>query len=453
MCSLFSLKPGAVRASLMAVGLAGLLFFTAARPLAQQTPDITSNNSTLTATDEVLKTVSRLRGLSVVHPVKSGFKSHDEIEQSVEKDLDDSTTPADFEATTKTLSKLGMIPDGFDIRPYMIKMLREQVAGYYDPKTKYFYLASWLPISEQKTVMAHELTHALQDQHFDLSRFDHWPKGDSDAELAAHALMEGEATIMMIEYSADESGYRLDVTRLESLTDRMLAEDSGSDSAHFPVLAAAPAVLRDNLQFPYVYGVGFIQQVLRAKSWSGIDNCYARLPASTKQIIHPESYLAQDNPTKVKLPELGSALGPGWATVDQDVNGEFGYQEILGKFIDKQTAASASAGWAGDSYELVENKKIRESILVQFSTWDTADNASDFFNAYTNRTMIRYGITDAGQQESNIRNFSTKQGLVLLERHGNDVVIIEGATGRQQLSKLSDLMWRSKKTPPSKPAV
>ncbi|HEY6331869.1 MAG TPA: hypothetical protein VI756_21255, partial [Blastocatellia bacterium] len=172
--------------------LLALIVGVSAGPRARQaTP---SQSDALGATADILKTVSRLRNLSIIEPVKSGFKTHDEIEASVIKDLDESSTPEEFEGSSKTLVKMGLLPEGFPLRDYTVKLLKEQIAGYYEPKTKIFYLAAWLPLSEQKTVMAHELTHALQDQHFNLKRFDKWPKGDSDAELAAHSLVEGEAT-------------------------------------------------------------------------------------------------------------------------------------------------------------------------------------------------------------------------------------------------------------------
>src|SRR5262252_5548769 len=203
------------------IGLAIVLsLFAGAAPKPFQAPALAKpGEAALVATGEVLGVVSRLRHLSVLHPVKSGMKTHDEIEQSVIRDLDESTTPAEFEASSKTLLKLGLIPKGFQLRDYVVKLLREQVAGFYDPKTKEFYLAAWLPISEQKRVMAHELVHALQDQHFNLRRFDKWPKGDSDAEMAAHALIEGDATVLMYQYDIDEQGLKISVSRLPSLTD------------------------------------------------------------------------------------------------------------------------------------------------------------------------------------------------------------------------------------------
>ena len=167
--------------------------------------------ASLNSTEDVLKVVSRLRELDIKQNVKSSLKTKDEIEQSVIRDLDENTPREEFEATQKTLIKLGLIRKDFKLRDYVVQLLREQVAGYYEPKTKEFYLAAWLPVSDQKRVIAHELVHALQDQHFDLRRFENWPKGDSDAELAAHALVEGEATLVMIEYDFDERGAKLDM--------------------------------------------------------------------------------------------------------------------------------------------------------------------------------------------------------------------------------------------------
>src|SRR4051812_25685063 len=212
------------------------------------------STATLNATDDVLKTVSRMRELAVKEPVKSAFKTRDEIEQSVMRDLDESTPPAEFDASQKTLLKLGLVPQNFQLREYVVKLLREQVAGFYEPKTKEFYLAAWLPLAEQKKVMAHELMHALQDQHFNLRRFEKWPKGDADAELAAHALVEGEATLIMIIYDLEQSGLRgIDITKIDSLTERLLDNDAEASDPNYPVLSAAPRVLRENLQFPYIY--------------------------------------------------------------------------------------------------------------------------------------------------------------------------------------------------------
>src|SRR5881396_247711 len=126
----------------------------------QSAPSITKPDAAaLGSTDEILKIVSRLRALDIKQSVKSSFKTKEEIKHSVVKDLDENTPREDFEASQKTLIKLGLITRSFDLRDYVVQLLREQVAGFYDPKTKEFYLAAWLPLSDQKRVIAHELVH------------------------------------------------------------------------------------------------------------------------------------------------------------------------------------------------------------------------------------------------------------------------------------------------------
>lgn len=399
----------------------------------------------LTTTEQVLKTVSRLRGLEVKSPVKSGLKTRDQIEQAVIRDLEENITPREFEATRKTLVKLGLIPDTFQLREYVIKLLREQVAGFYEPKSREFYLAAWLPVSEQKTVIAHELVHALQDQHFNLRRFENWPKGESDAEQAAHALVEGEATLVMFQYGAEQEGGKLDVTRLGSLTTMLLQQSAADDSARYPVLAGAPAVLREALQFPYVYGVGFAQEVLKNSSWVGLNNAYANLPTSTEQIIHPERFITRDIPLRIEIPDLAGALGKGWTRADNDVNGEIGLRILLGEFIPKRNAEEAAAGWGGDRYHLYENASAASLLISQFTNWDTAVDAEDFFTAYCSRTVKRYKEAQPVSSQPRSRVYDTGEGLALIELRGTDVVIIEGATDRQQLNRLSSLMWQSRK--------
>lgn len=402
--------------------------------------------SAINATDDVLKTVSRMRGLEIKEPVKSAFKTRDEIEQSVMRDLDESTPPNEFAASQKTLVRLGLVPKDFQLRDYVVKLLREQVAGFYEPKTKEFYLAAWLPIGEQKKVMAHELVHALQDQHFNLRRFEKWPKGDADAELAAHSLVEGEATLVMILYDLEESGMRgFDITKLSSLTERLLDNDAEASDPNYPVLSAAPRVLRENLQFPYIYGAGFTQAVLKNGSWAGLNDAYTTLPASSEQIMHPQKYFAHEMPVKIDTPDLAATFGKGWARADADVNGEFGYFIILSEFLPKFAARAAAAGWGGDRYDFYENKASGANALVQYTTWDTPEDAKEFFAAYSERTEQRYRLKHETDSAVARRVYETNEGLASIELRDKDVVMIEGAQDRDQLARLAERVWQSKK--------
>jgi len=404
-------------------------------------PDAAALNST----DEILKVVSRLRALDIRQSVKSSFKTKDEIEQSVIRDLDENTPLEEFEASQKTLLKLGLVNANFRLRDYVVRLLREQVAGFYEPKTKEFYLAAWLPVADQKRVIAHELVHALQDQHFNLRRFEDWPKGDSDAELAAHALVEGEATLVMIEYDFEQQGMKLDMNKVGALTDNMIEQDTDSDAKAYPVLANAPKVLKENLQFPYLYGAGFVGAVLKNRSWQALDTSYATLPASTEQIMHPARFLIRDDPVKIEMPDLAGTLGSKWKKADADVNGEFGYLVALAEFISKRTARNAAAGWGGDRYALYENKATGALVLVQYTTWDTENDAREFFDAYSERTQKRYKLAKPGESNSQPRIYVTNDGLASIELRGKDVVMIEGPQTREQLSRASELIWKSKK--------
>src|SRR5262249_21403079 len=140
------------------------------------------------ATEEILQEVSKLRGLNILSTVKSGAKSRSEIEREIIRSFEEESTPEEIEAANKALVVYGLVPVDFRYREFMVKLLTEQVAGFYKPKNKELFIADWNNLEQQKPVMVHELEHALQDQHFNLRRFEKWPKGDGDRELAIHAL-------------------------------------------------------------------------------------------------------------------------------------------------------------------------------------------------------------------------------------------------------------------------
>lgn len=403
-------------------------------------------DAVLSATNEVLKKVSDLRKLEIKQPVKSGLKTKEEIGQHVLRDLNESNTPEEFEASQKLLLKLGMIKKDFDLRNYMVKLLVEQVAGFYDPKTEEFFLAAWLPIADQKTVMAHELVHTLQDQHFDLKRFNKWPEGDSDAEMAAHALIEGDATLVMYQYIFAEQGLNLDLTKIGSLTKLMLDASNVNDEKLYPVLAQAPAVLRESLQFPYVYGIGFVQEVAKQRSFQTVNDIYRNLPASTEQIIHPERFLNGDNPVKIDLPDITNELGKDWKRIDTDIQGEFGIQIILAEFTDNSASRKAAEGWGGDQYALYEDKKTGALMFVIFTTWDTENDAREFFSIYDRRTEKRYNLSRPAHLNIDTRTYETNEGVAALEVKGKDVLVIEGAQSREQLQQVAKQLWQSKKS-------
>ena len=277
------------------------LCLTGSAQRAPQAPVTTAtaarNAALIAATQDVLKETSTIRQLSILRPVQSSAQSRAEIERALIKSLDEDTTPASLHADEVTLKKLGLAPMDFQYRALMLRVLTEQVAGYYDPKTRQFHLADWIDLDGQKPIMAHELTHALQDQHFNLRRFEHWPKGDSDAELAAHALIEGDATLAMALYVANNPLVAL--AFLKSLGAAGMASEE---------LDKAPRALRESLLFPYQDGEKWVNALYKRGGWNEVSQAFTTLPQSTEQILHPEKYFAHEAPVKVTLPDIAPAL-------------------------------------------------------------------------------------------------------------------------------------------------
>ncbi len=389
----------------------------------------------MAATAEVLRETSEVRKLGVLHSVRSGAQSREEIERMIIRSLNESSTPEEMRASERALKKFGLLPADFQLRPFIIKLLTEQVAGYYDPKTQEFYLADWIDIDGQRPVMAHELTHALQDQHFNLRRFEKWPRGDSDAELAAHALIEGDATIAMLFYAMRHP--------LQALS--MMRSDTASE-ASMEQLKQAPRALRESLLFPYEQGSAWAMQLHRRGGWEEVSRAYTILPQSTEQILHPEKYFAREAPVKASVPNLSRLLGVGWRRTDTDVNGEWSLYLVLEEYLKSDTESrDAAAGWGGDHYALYEGARPGEVMIAQLSVWDTEEDASQFFEAYAKRTSLRYAaerIDVSGHQPASVYEWRTSEGNVIIERRGARVAILEGVPKRADAKKLRRTFWR-----------
>ncbi len=405
---------------------------------ASATATASRNAAIVATTAAVLKETSEIRGLPILREVKSGSQTRADIERMVIKNLDSQTTPAEMHATEIALKKLGLVPLGFQLRPFYIKLLTEQVAGYYDTRAQQFYLADWIELEGQKPVMAHELTHALQDQHFNLKRFEKWPKGDSDAELAAHALIEGDATLTMTLYMAKNPLVALAFVR-----------SLGGTANASEQFQQAPRALRESLVFPYERGLEWATRVYRTGGWEMVSAAYTRLPLSSEQILHPEKYLAYEIPLKISLPEVRNMLGPGWKKIDYDVNGEWSYYLILDEFLKKPAESKrAAAGWGGDRYALYQGQNASEVFMAQLSAWDTREDAQQFFDAYVKRTRLRYpnateGVAvEAASPAPEFLNLLTKEGGVVMELRSNRVLILEGIPENTDQKALLRTMWQ-----------
>lgn len=403
------------------------------------TPRTTRNAEIVAATVAVLEQTSEIRELPILRPVKSGAQSRAEIEHMIIKNQRENTTPAEMHASELVLKKLGLVPADFQYAPFIVKLLTEQVAGYYDPRMQRFFVADWIDLEGQKPVMAHELAHALQDQHFNLRRFEKWPKGDSDAELAAHSLIEGDATLAMTLYMAKNPMVALAFVR--SLSTMNVASEQ---------FKQAPRALRETLVFPYEQGAEWASRIYKRGGWPMISASFTKLPQSSEQILHPEKYLSYEAPVKVDIPDVRNYLGHDWKRIDADVNGEWSLYLILDQFLNSPAESKrAAAGWAGDRYFFYEGPKAGDALLVQLTAWDSEDDAREFFDAYTKRTIQRYPSAveqlRSVDSEHQFAAWTTSEGEVVVELRGNRVLIIEGLPEKTNKAAIIKSLWgRSK---------
>src|SRR5258708_3794477 len=178
----------------------------------------------------------------------------------------------------------------------LVNVLTEQVEGLYDPKAREFYIADWSPLADQRMVMAHELTHALEDQHFQIEKWVKAARPNEDAELARDAVLEGSAMAAMVDYLMLSTGRSL--KDLPDFDPGMLIGDLGST----PTLQKAPPFLKDTLIFPYIGGLSFSAAILKNKGWAALPGVFERPPVSTQQILHPALYPSGKIPATVALP-------------------------------------------------------------------------------------------------------------------------------------------------------
>jgi hypothetical protein len=380
----------------------------------------------LRAADEVLAQMSQLLGLPIKEPLKKSLRSKAEIREYLIREEKEDKDDAQRYADTKTLEAFGLIPRGFPLESFMLDVLTDQVAGLYDPKAKEFYIADWIPAGEQRVVMAHELTHALEDQSFHIDPWIKAARPNDDAELAREAVSEGSALAAMVDYSLrDEKLGVRDLPDVSLIIRSGAIEEMNKD----PHLAKAPLCIRDQLLFPYLAGTSFSQQFLKAHAgWPDLKLLFENPPASTQQILHPELYLKGVNPEKVVLPDWKGIVPADWRLLEENVMGEFGLEEILKTFLGPERAEAISSAWAGDRYAVFEDAKTKETPLAFRVILDNADDAARLFGQYSEALELKYAARRELFRRPNFFQFQTDSGGVFLRCLARTCLAVERAS-------------------------
>jgi hypothetical protein len=321
--------------------------------------------------------VADLRELEFQQPVSLTLITSSELQAKLETDFAENWSPAEAREDALTLVAFDLLDPGVDLYQLYLDTYGEQIAGYYDPEVKTFYI-----ISDQQTVgpaqritMAHELTHALQDQHFGLEELETEDDGeeqDSEAAFAFDALAEGDASLLEQQYTLRRVAPHEFVALFQEFQEMDLAEPDQT-----------PFVIMEGLLFPYREGLTFATALYDQGGWPAVDAAYANPPVSTEHILHPERYQAGDIPQMVSVPPLTDTLGHGWRQIDEDVLGEFYMRLHLQMQLTPTLAIQAAEGWGGDRYAVYHHEDDDNLVVLLHNVWDTPAEAEQFFEAYS----------------------------------------------------------------------
>jgi len=399
------------------------------------------------ATDEVLQQMSQITGLKLRTPLKKTLRSREEIRAYVLRQMDDDKNPRQRYADARAAEAFGLLPKGFDLDPFMVDLMTEQIAGLYDPKAQEFYIADWIPMADQKIVMSHELTHALEDQYFHIEEWSKAVHENGDATLARDAVLEGSATAAMVDYMLRDTGYTLKNLPAVDPSNFM------GDLAGSPKLKEAPPFIKDTLLFPYLSGLTFTAVALKNSGWSALPSLFSNPPLSTQQILHPALYKSGKAPKNVAVPSFEKQLGPDWEKLEDDVLGEFGWREVLKQFIDAKSAAALAEPWEGDHYIVYEHKQSKKLVLAARLSLSSDEAASRFFGRYSEALEKKYFERSQLLRRPNFFSFETPEGSVFLRCVGTECLTLEGSDRKVFAQWNSDLKWSPLPESPQKPAA
>lgn len=396
--------------------------------------------------DTILRFDAHDTGLPIHSKVKRRLLTRAEIVAYLKQKMDEDKDTARIERSALVLEKFGLLPRGFALRPFLLDLLGEQVAGFYDEKTKTVNLLDWVDAETQKPVLAHELTHALQDQ-YQTARgisLDKWenvgPEGTArnvaedrehlrtdEDDTAREAVLEGQAMVAYYDWGLSGKGQSL--RTLPDIGPQQLGDPA--TAADSPVLAKAPLVLRDSMLFPYQEGLEFEQHLLKH---GGTQHAFAdvlnRPPGTSYEIMHPQFYEEAGQPPLLAMPDLHPLLDADWAPYDVGVMGALDVRmlgEVLG---DKGEGADAALAWDGGMYYCAQRRDATDKnsaaslALVYLSRWKSPAAAAQFAKVYRASLAHRYKTVQADPANTDGHSlFTTEEGPVLVMQGGGYVFL------------------------------
>jgi hypothetical protein len=394
--------------------------------------------------------------------VKRRMIGQSDLEKSTRERLAKPEFAQRFERAELVMKKIGLLPRDFNLREFVVKANPQQIAAYYDDTTKTISMMNWISLERQRPILAHELTHALQDQSYDLKK---WAlageprqptakKGEEvepgESTLARHAVVEGQAQIVYIDYLLARFGRSLKDT--PGVLSQM-EEPAVSAAIDTELLHSAPYVLRETGTFPYREGLIFEGELLqKGGKQMAFAGAFARPPQNTHEVLQPKAYLEHEKLRPVSIPELGQLLAGNYKPYDSGTMGELDVRALLKQYDERKAAPELAAAWQGGAYAAFQKTGAAEGstpttadlAFIYVSRWKSADAATQFARFYAATPSKRYRTATplplpacsgnscpvaAGQ-------FATDEGPVIVEQWPDNTVIISESFDSTTAAKL-----------------
>lgn len=405
--------------------LAAVLAWVGASAAAPTNPEA----ALLAEVERLLPLVEDLRGLPFERAVEVFLEDPEQVRAHVLQDAARPEALESLEDLRLSLVAFHQLDRRADLAALVADVLTAQLGGYYDPDELRLVLVRRDDIfqgptieegSEEAVVTAHELVHALQDQHFDLWTLHNRTFLSSDVEAATTALVEGDASYAMLRLTLGERVLGLD--SLDATTFHAAFVRGQLEGPWSPTLARLPAPVREGLFAPYVLGTAFVRMLERTGGWALVDEAFTRLPLSTEHVLHPTRWLADtDPPLYPELPDVSRRLGLGYRLEVDDVVGELGVRSLLatrgvGSVSDERFPAAE--GWGGDRYHVYRDGTGHTAVVWR-TLWDSEQDAEEFAEA-----AVRLAVPERRHRFPILARARQRAGTWTLDRRGNEVTVL-----------------------------
>jgi hypothetical protein len=404
--------------------------------------------------DELIKFSSDETGLPIKSTVKRTLTTRSAVESYLDEKFDEDEGAKRLERDEVVLKKFGLLDRDFELKPFLLALLKEQIEAYYDSKTKTVNILDWIDPDEQKSVMAHELTHALQDQYANLEKWDdqtpddvsHDAAGDQDhlardeMDTARDAVAEGQATAVMMDYILKPLGKSL--VKDPEVLDVVRAQMNSTEGS--PVMARAPLLLSESMLFPYREGLSFEQDIwMDQGQTAAFSGALDRPPTSSWEIINPRVYEQKKIPAIPLLPNIHPLVDPLYVPYDIGQIGELDVHIITELFGGDNASRDLTPAWDGGLYwagqlrsaTTPEEQASTKSLgLFYLSVWKNADSAQVFTKLYAKNLGRKYSSLQlqssadhsAPSNDGSVEQvYSTDEGPVVITTRGKLVFVSE----------------------------